>query len=135
MGKPEGSDDAWYTGAMQRGADKPTEVSVQAVADARVQQAITMLERRAAMPLQPDQLEELAPGTTCDRTQTTPVLLRGLYLTRGTGGFSVTVSGGTINVFHGSLGRGPRHAAKRLPVVACLREIPERVCVSTSMAE
>jgi hypothetical protein len=62
------------------------------------------------------------------------VLLRGVVLIEGTGGFDVGVSDKAVHVHHGCLGR---HAVpmKRKALVAVLPRVPEVVYVSCGMAE
>jgi hypothetical protein len=62
------------------------------------------------------------------------VLLRGIALNEGTGGFDVTVQGDSVSVHHGSLGRRPVPMLRRA-IVAVLPEFPKTVYVSCSMAE
>ena len=61
-------------------------------------------------------------------------LLRGLYLNRGTGRFSVGCDGRNLYVHHGSLGRRAV-PMKRQPLLVALPEAPEQVYVDVSMAE
>jgi hypothetical protein len=63
-----------------------------------------------------------------------PCLVRGLYLNRGTGGFTVKFDGRDLYVLHGSLGR---HAVPmtRQPLLVALPRLPAHVYVSVWMAE
>jgi hypothetical protein len=63
-----------------------------------------------------------------------PYLVRGLYLNRGTGGFTVKYDGRDLYVHHGSLGH---HAVpmSRQPLLVALPRAPEHVYVLVSMAE
>ena len=62
------------------------------------------------------------------------VLLRAVVLFEGTGGFDVGVSGRSVHVHHGCLGRRPAPMTRKA-LVAVLPAIPETVFVSCSMAE
>ena len=62
------------------------------------------------------------------------VLLRAVVLFESTGGFDIGVSGASVLVHHGCLGRRPAPMGRKA-VVAVLPSVPELVFVSCSMAE
>ncbi len=62
------------------------------------------------------------------------VLLRAVVLFEGTGTFSVGVSGTSVYVHHGCLGRRPAIMGRKA-LVAVLATVPETVFASCSMAE
>ncbi len=62
------------------------------------------------------------------------VLLRAVVLFEGTGTFSVGVSGTSVYVHHGCLGRRPASMGRKA-LVAVLASVPETVYASCSMAE
>ena len=61
-------------------------------------------------------------------------LVRGVYLNRGTGAFSVTSNGVDLFVFHGSLGRSAV-PMQRQPLIVALPSEPSKIYVSASMAQ
>ncbi|QEL16136.1 hypothetical protein [Limnoglobus roseus] len=62
------------------------------------------------------------------------VLLRGVVLFEGTGGFSIRVNGSAVDVHYGCLGRQPAPMTRKA-LVAALPSVPDKVFVSCSMAE
>ena len=62
------------------------------------------------------------------------VLLRAVVLFEGTGTFSVGVSGTSVSVHHGCLGRRPAMMGRKA-LVAVLATVPETVFASCTMAE
>ena len=62
------------------------------------------------------------------------VLLRAVVLFEGTGTFSVGVSGTSVYVHHGCLGRRPASMGRKA-LVAVLATVPETVFASCTMAE
>jgi hypothetical protein len=65
---------------------------------------------------------------------TKPYLTRGVYLNRGTGGFSVYILEDQLLVRHGSFGRSAV-PMKRQALVLQLEHSPTEVFVTCSMAE
>src|SRR3989339_907263 len=94
-------------------------------------EAIARPETQPLIPLSMDDAGRLTSGQFSgekykDSKYQLPVLLRGLYLIRGTGAFTVRLSGSEAWVIHSSLGSPPRPKEQRHPVVAILETLPTR---------
>lgn len=91
-----------------------------------------LLADDAIIELTPPQAADLIGRPLADHPATKPYLTRGVYLNRG--GFSVQVKGKQLLVSHNSLGHGPVEM-KRQALVLQLKQLPEEVFVTCSMAE
>lgn len=94
--------------------------------------AEALLADAAVVELTPQQAADLIGRPLADHSNTKPYLVRGVYLNQG--GFSVQVKGQQILVSHGSLGHGPVEM-KRQALVLQLKQLPQEVFVTCSMAE
>lgn len=131
--------DSWYTGPPSReepywSSPELDRSRVHEVLESREAEAEALLQDVPATALTDGQAADLIGQPLPDVPGTTPYLVRGLYLNRGTGQFLVYVSGERLTVHHASMG-SRTVPMKRQALVLQLEQSPEEVFVFCSMAE
>jgi len=92
-----------------------------------------MLENVSVIPLTRKQSADF--GVTLTQGDSLkPYLVRALSLDKGTGGYSPSMTGDTLLISHGSLGRGPGEMHRNCLIVE-LKTEPHVVYVEVSLAE
>jgi hypothetical protein len=133
------SADSWYTGSP------PTEQTssplsrlapsrIHEVLEARQADAEQLLQNVAVVELTDQQAADFVGQLLPEAPGTKPYLVRGVYLNRATGQFSVQISGDQLVVHHGSLGASAV-PMKRQALVLQLEHAPAEVFVDCSMAQ
>jgi len=114
--------------------EKLPDADVMEVAPAKMPEAEEQLRDVVCVELSSQRASELTGQPVKAIAGGSLFLVRAVYLNRGTGKFTVSLSGRNLLVEHGSLG----HSAvpmKRQALVVRLRQKPDVVYVSYSMAE
>jgi hypothetical protein len=132
------SEDSWYEPPPEGSLRGPGEVLERAriheVLDSKEADAEALLEKVAILELKDAQATAFTGEPLPQVPGTRAYLVRGVYLSEGTGSFSATVYDGQLVVFHGSLGSGG-YTMKRQALVIQLEQPPDEVFVTCSMAK
>ncbi len=132
------SEDSWYEPPPEGSLRGPGEVLERAriheVLEAKEAEAEALLEEVAILELTDAQASAFTGETLPQVPGTRAYLVRGVYLSEGTGSFSVTVYDGQLVVFHGSLGSGS-YTMRRQALVIQLEQPPDDVFVTCSMTK
>jgi hypothetical protein len=104
------------------------------VAESKESEAEALLEAVSTVEITAAQAFDLIGEPLPEVAGTIPYLTRAVYLTKGTGSFSVSSCKDWLHVVHGSLGSGG-YRMKRQALVLQLDRAPAKVFVSCSMAK
>jgi hypothetical protein len=133
------STDSWYTGPPpdEQSTSPQSKLDpsrIHEVLEARQADAEQLLQDVSIVELTDQQAAELIGQPLPEAPGTKPYLVRGLYLNRGTGQFSVYVSSEQLVVRHRSLGSRAVPMVRQALVLQ-LEQAPVEVFVHCSMAE
>jgi hypothetical protein len=132
------TEDSWYrprpAGTPAAISDRVDAARVYEVVETWHAEAEALLAEIPILEITDQQAAEFAGQELTDAPGTRPYLVRGVYLNRGTGGWSIRIAGDELVVHHGSLGRSAV-PMKRQALILQLERAPAQVYVTCSMAE
>jgi hypothetical protein len=132
------SEDSWYNpppgGALEGPGEELDGERIHEVVDPKEGEAEALLEQVAILELTDEQASWFTGEPLPQVPGTRAYVVRGVYLTKGTGTFSVSVHGDQLVVFNGSLGSGG-NPMRRQALVVQLEKPPDEVFVTCSMGK
>jgi hypothetical protein len=131
------TEDSWYNppsqGALVGQGQGLDRARIHEVVESRQAEAEELLEDVSVVELTHERAAEFISQELPEAAGAKPYLIRGVYLARGTGSFSVTIYEDQLVVHHGSLGSGG-YRMGRQALVLQLERAPAEVFVTCSIA-